>query len=489
MKHLKKFAGVVLAIMIAFAMSIPAFAAQEGTQTAGTITITNAKSNQTYNVYQLMYLESYNKDAGTYTYKANSAWETWLKTQTSYVSFDAQGYITAVASADMETFAKLALAEAKRSASGISPDKTESTGTTTTTEATSNLVISGLTPGYFLIDTTTGTLCSLTTNNPDVTVDDKNYLPTLDKQVEEGGNFGNADSYAKIGDTVKFKIIVAAKKGAENYVIHDELSDGFTLDTGSFVVKAGEATLTGNGTDYTLVSSGLLDNCDFEIRFEQTYLNSITTDTTITVEYSAKLDKDAAISTAANTNTAKLSYGDSSKTSYTTPDTTNTYSFKFDIVKTDSSKKLLDGAGFKLYDSANGGSQIKVVKDGDVYRVADATETTADDEIMATGGKATVIGLDKTTYYLAETTVPAGYNQLSARVPVDLSSGNNTTNMTGDTWADGNGGIQITNNAGSILPGTGGIGTTIFYVVGGSVIAVALVLLVVRKRRQSKVAD
>ena len=114
MNKTRTLCSALLALMLAVCMIVPAMAAQEGTLTGGSITINDAVPGQVYNAYQLLYLESYNKDAGAYAYKANSAWETWLKTQTTYVSFDAQGYVTWVENADAAAFAKLAQVEAAK---------------------------------------------------------------------------------------------------------------------------------------------------------------------------------------------------------------------------------------------------------------------------------------------------------------------------------------------------------------------------------------
>ena len=108
MKTLKRLSSMLLAVFMVMAMAIPAFATQEGTLTGGSITINDAVPGQTYNAYQILYLESYNASQKAYAYKANSAWETWLRTQTSYVSFDSQGYVTWVENADAAEFAKLA---------------------------------------------------------------------------------------------------------------------------------------------------------------------------------------------------------------------------------------------------------------------------------------------------------------------------------------------------------------------------------------------
>lgn len=202
MKHMKKLASLLLVLVMVFAMGTTAFAAQEGELTGGSITINNAVKDQTYSIYQILYLESYSTDAngnatGAYAYKANSAWADWLKTQTSYVSIDAQGYVTwntitnqtqgytsasedelkAANDAAVAAFAKAALAYAKTN--NIASAPTAVTATSTTVSFT------GLKLGYYLVDSTLGTLCSLDTTNPSVTIKEKNVAPGNEKKVEE----------------------------------------------------------------------------------------------------------------------------------------------------------------------------------------------------------------------------------------------------------------------------------------------------------------
>ncbi|MGN1457743.1 MAG: SpaH/EbpB family LPXTG-anchored major pilin [Acutalibacteraceae bacterium] len=478
MKHLKKFAGVVLAIMIAFAMSIPAFAAQEGTLTGGSITVSNAKANQTYNIYQIMCLESYNKDAGTYTYKANSAWETWLRTQTSYVSFDAQGYITWVTDADPEAFAKAALTEAKRTGSGITADGTN------TPSSDGEITFSGLKLGYYLVDTTVGTLCSLNTTNPTMSVTDKNKLPTNTKTVSdsEDGTYSQEND-VNIGDTVYFKSTIDAKKGAQNYVLHDKMDAGLTFGGTVTVTKGGTAVDVGN---YSLVTSGLTDGCKFEVRFTQAFCDTLVDTDTLVVSYSAVLNENAVIGTEGNKNTSYLTYGDNATSTGDSTTTTKTWSVNvFKYAVKDSADIALSGAKFQL--TTDGTNAIALIDKGsNTYRKAKSGETGTITEITTdTTGKFKIEGLDSGAYKLVETVAPAGYNKLSGPVDFSISGTDGSVTYGGNTVDE----VKVLNQAGSQLPTTGGIGTTIFYVVGGSVIAVALVLLVVRKRRQSKVAD
>lgn len=475
MKCTKRFAALLLALVMTLALSIPALA-DEG---AGSITIDNAVVGQTYNAYQLLYLESYNSTSGAYAYKANSAWAAFIASEAIkdvYLKTDDQGYVTWVTGADAAAFAKLAQVEAAKMTAA------DATATATTTE----VKFENLKLGYYLVDSTLGTLCSLDTTNPSVTIQEKNTAPTVDKTVQEDSKIGESDEWgeendADIGQTVNFKTIVHTKKGAIGYVLHDVMSAGLTLDQNSIVVKVGETTLT-KDTDYT-VSFENEDNCTFEITFKQTYLDTITADTDIVVTYSAVLNENAVIYDGANTNKTKLNYGDESKFD-TEWDETKTYTYKFDLVKTKSDDKVLNGATFKLYDAETGGNEIALVKESDgSYRVATATEKAAESFTAATieAGKVTIKGLDGgTTYYLEEVTAPAGYNKLASRVPVEIESSNLDATIETDTWTVG--GVKVVNQSGTELPSTGGMGTTVLYVLGAALVLCAGVLLVTRRR-------
>ena len=482
MKNMKKFLVLLLAAVLCLSMTTVAMAADGTNDNSGTITINNAVPGQTYTIYQLLVLESYNTEAEAYAYKAAPAWETWLKTQTSYVTFDSQGYVQWVENADAAAFAKAALAEAKRTGSGITSQGQEIAPAAAKGADHSTVTFNNLNLGYYLVDSSLGALCSLDTTDNSVTITEKNDEPTIDKQVKEDSNDQYGDSNtAQIGDTVEFQITINAKKGAQNYVLHDKMTDGLTLNQNSFEVKVGETSLTAT-TDYS-ITFNKDDECDFEIAFTKSYLDSITENTAIVVTYTAILNQNAVISGSTNDNEAKLDYGDSSSTTW---DKTTTTTFSFDIVKTDSDKKVLDGAKFELYDAENAGNKIPLVKNTDgTYRVATTAEAEAEGFTSAVidAGRATVNGLDaNTTYWLEETEAPDGYNKLAGRVEVKIENANLSTTMEGDTWAEGNGGVQITNNKGSELPSTGGIGTTIFYVIGGILVVGAGVLLITKKR-------
>ena len=477
MKHVKKLASVLLAMVMALALTATAFAEGE----TGSITINDAVKDQTYTIYQILDLESYNTTAKAYSYKANSAWETWLRTQTTYVSFDAQGYVTWKDGADAAAFAKLAQKYAKDNSIA---NQDSVTAPTTTVSFT------GLDLGYYLVDTTLGTLCSLNTTNPDVVMEEKNEVPTNVKTVEEDstGNYGEKND-ADIGQTVNFKSTITAQAGAENYVFHDTMSAGLTY--------TGVTGITLNGTtvdasNYTVVTEGLTDGCTFEVRFTQAFCDTLKANDQIVISYTATLNENAVIAGEGNPNTSKVSYGDKGDASHTPsgttpPSETVTYTWDVDVfkyTKDGETEKALADAKFTLSKNADGSNPIALVSKGNnVYRVAKTGETDTVTEITTDAtGKFTIKGLDADTYYLTETAAPAGYNKLAG--PVTIVIGENGV-VNGTTEApQGVDEVKVLNQSGAELPSTGGIGTTIFYVLGGVLVVGAAVLLVTKKRME-----
>ena len=472
MKLLKKLAGMLLAMIMVLSMSTVAFAAHGTNDNSGSITINDAVEGHTYNAYQVLVLESYNTDAGAYSYKANGAWKNWLESQTKYVSIDAQGYVTWVKDADVAAFAKAALAHAEEA--NINPVATKTADDTTVKFENLNL-------GYYLIDTTLGTLCSLDTAVSDVEMFEKNEQPPVKKEVKEDstGNWGNENT-AEIGQTVEFRSTIGAKPGAQGYVLHDMMSAGLTLDPNSIVATGLEKGQDANSGDYHVVTTGLSDGCTFEVVFHQSYLDTITRNTDIVVTYSAVVNENAQVSPSANPNKTTLKYGEDSEFE-TVPSETKTYTFKVDVVKTDGDNKVLDGAQFKLYDAKTGGSEIALVEvSGGVYRLAKDGETGVE-YITTVKGQLKIKGFDaNTNYYLEETKAPDGYNKLAERVEIAVKEANLEASVSNDIWQLG--GVHIVNKAGDLLPTTGGMGTTILYIIGGVLVIGAGAVLIIRRR-------
>lgn len=474
MKHAKKLVSFLLTLVMVFAMVTTAFAT--GTNS---ITVNGAQKGETYKLYKMLDL-IVNEAKTAYSYTVNSEWNDFFTTGEGkdYVDIDTQGYVTWKESkkdaANMEAFGKAA-------AAAVSEKTVVATETPT---ADDSFTFSNLDAGYYLITSTNGNLAIVDTTptKPDATVNEKNADHTLDKKVQEDsqaeaeGNGWGKNNSAQIGDTVNFQTTITLKKGAKNVVMHDKMENGLTF-SGADSVKIADlnsnttAYLT-EETDYTVVTTGLTDGCDFEIQFTQTYLDSLTTDTTLTVTYSAVLNENADI-TAGEKNDAKLTWGEKSETEWSE---TVTKTYQFDVLKyaaNDTEKNPLAGATFQLKDAS--GNVVKLIKVSNTeYRVANGDEPGAVDSFTTVASEKIVIkGVDLDTYKLVETAAPAGYNTLKDPVYVTVQNTNNLT-------------VEVPNATGTELPSTGGMGTTIFYVVGAILVIGAAVLLITRKRMSNK---
>lgn len=470
-KTFKKLFAALLAAALVLAMAVPAFA--ETNATKGSITIDGTVSGETYTIYRMFKLDSYNAESKTYSYTVESAWENFFKTGAGKDYIDlTNGHPTWNAAksqdSDKAEFAKLALKWATENKVSAAAESQTSTG--------SDVIFSNLDLGYYLVDSSLGALCGLNTTKPNVTITEKNVKPTIEKEVKNGDAWGTTND-AKIGDTVEFKITIHVEAGAKNYVLTDTMEKGLSFDSKTLTVTCNGATATLN-SDYSLELDK--NNTTFTLTFDDNYVAGKVGET-IVVTYAATLNENAVV--AGNKNSATLHYGNKQ----TVKSETTTYTYEFDLLKVDGSdKKLLDGAEFKLYDAKNDGNIIKVVPVAGGYRVANGNEAGATETIAVTGGKVHISGLDKTTYWLEETKAPDGYNKLTERKPVDLTSGSNNTTLTSNTWSEADHGVAVENNAGAILPDTGGMGTTLFYVIGGGLMVAAVVLLVTKKRMEHK---
>lgn len=489
MKYMKKLITLLAALTLALAMAVPAFAASS----TGTITIDNAVTGTTYKAYRIFDLESYDTDKNAYSYKLNTKWNDFSTYSTTidsntvsaadFFSVNSAGYIEwkdakKDAGAD---FAKLAKAFVDEK--NIEWDRTETASSTTVT-------FTDLTLGYYLVDTSLGSLCSLDTTTPSVTIKEKNSDTTIEKKIVITGNEKVDSNSAGIGDTVNFSITITVKDGApKNYVLHDKLS-GLTFDPNSLEVKVGTETLTAN-TDYTLETNPK-DGDSFDVKFTD---GKLKTNDVVVVTYSATVAADATIAGAGNKNTAKLVYNEKDSTK----EETTTYVWKLNVHKyalnSTNDEVALSGAKFVLYRMDSGVKKYAKLT-GD--KIDDWVTDKGDATTLETDGAGNILieGLNVGTYYLEETEAPAGYNKLTEPIEVEITattsvtSGSETvqyknsseTSYTPATDAT----VKVLNKAGTQLPSTGGIGTTLFYVIGGGLMAVAAVLLVTKKRMNNK---
>lgn len=494
MKYMKKLMTLLAVLTLALAMAVPAFAASGTASSKGTITIDNAVTGTTYKAYRIFDLESYDTNKDAYSYKLSTKWENfpdYITTidgkevrATDFFSVNSAGYIEwkdakKEAGAD---FAKLAKDFVDANSIACDKEETASGATVTFTD---------LTLGYYLVDTSLGSLCSLDTTAPSVTIKEKNSDTTIEKKIVINGDEKVDSNSAGIGDTVNFSITITVKDGdPKNYVLHDKLS-GLTFDSDSLKVKIGATTLTPN-TDYTLETNPT-DGDSFDVKFTNGKLKP---NDVVVVTYSATVAADATIAGAGNKNTANLEYNGK----HSTKEETTTYVWKLNVHKytLDSTNKevALSGAKFVLYrkDGTDKKYYAKLAGgkiDGWVTNQSDATtlETTGTGDIS-------IEGLNVGTYYLEETEAPAGYNKLTGPIEVEITATSDATGVsetveyknsseTSYTQAT-DATVKVLNKAGTQLPSTGGIGTTLFYVIGGGLMAAAAVLLVTKKRMNSK---
>ena len=496
MKYMKKLMALLAALTLALAMAVPAFAESGTASSKGTITIDNAVTDTIYNAYRIFDLESYDTEKNAYSYKLNTKWKDFPGYSTTidgkavsaedFFSVNSADYIEwkdAKKDAGVD-FAKLAKAFAVEKSIVCDETKTATNATVTFTN---------LTLGYYLVDTSLGSLCSLDTTATSVTIKEKNSNTTIEKKIVITGDEKVDSNSAGIGDTVNFSITITVKDGdPKDYVLHDKLS-GLTFDSNSLEVKIGTRKLYA-GTDYTL-DTNPADKDSFDVKFAEGILK---TNDVVVVTYSATVAENAAIAGAGNTNKAKLEYNGKDSTE----EKTTTYVWKLNVHKyaLDNANRevALSGAKFVLYrknpTSQNQEEYATINNKKIIGWVTNKNSATTLETSDA--GDILIEGLDEGVYYLEETEAPAGYNKLTEAIEVKITATTNVTsgseavkykNLSEPSYTPATDAtVKVLNKAGTQLPSTGGIGTTLFYVIGGGLMAVAAVLLVAKKRMNNK---
>lgn len=484
MKHVRKIASLLLALVMVFAMSVTAFAA--GTNT---ITVKNAVSGQKYELYKILDL-SVNENKTAYSYTVNSTWADFFKSSDgkglTYVNIDTQGYVTWKDGADVAAFAKDAEAFAK----GLTALKT------ITADKDGDITFSDLEAGYYLVISTLGTKATVgtTPGTPNPVIQEKNEVPTNVKTVEEdsNGKYGSTND-ADIGQTVNFKSTITAQPGAENYVFEDTMSAGLTYKNDAKVYTDETMSTELAAANYT-VNNNPGDGKTFTITFQQSYLDMITVETKLYVKYSATLNESAVVGPGGNENKSTLKYGDASNTKSTPDSKTITYTWDLDVLKYGNTDKanVLENAQFVLLNKDK--NKVAVVVDD---KITGWTNVPAEGEdgtipwnastILTTNtqGKIEIDGLDSDTYYLREIKAPAGYNALGQDVEVKIT-GATTKEDGSDSLTYTTVVAEINNQSGTELPSTGGMGTTVFYILGSVLVLGAAVVLVTRKRMKER---
>lgn len=502
MKHTRQIFALLLALVLTLGLCATAFAEDAK---PGSITISNPAQGKTYEVFKLLDVVEDESDLANngFIYKLTAdAWADFITnvkdgSDNNYFNLFENGgtkYVLANENLKHGIADFAAKAKAYAETNKLAPLKTAKA------EAEGALEISGLDLGYYLVRSDLGILCSLDTTAPNAEVKEKNEATVIVKNVEDTTKKQNV---AEIGTYVKFTIQITVKdKAPVNYKLVDEMTEGLTFVndenhplTVNVTRGESESTLT-NVDDYTVAKTSTPKG--FTLKFKDEGNASILkTGDVVTVTYYAQINENAKIADEANVNKARVEYGTNSHTEY---DTTETYVWKMNIVKytmkkaadsDQATEEKLAGAIFKLSRDEAGAQVIKLVKvDDTTYRLALPTETDTAVDTVTTGetGELVINGLADGTYYLTETKAPRGYNLL--REPVNVTIGHKDANgkltetsfVADQTETDTSGVVKVENNAGAELPSTGGIGTTVFYVLGSAMALGAVILLVTKKR-------
>ena len=366
-------------------------------------------------------------------------------------------------------------------------------------------------------------LLMVTKGNWNVPITPKAEKPTVEKKVYDNpdgtstGGFGSSADHA-INEKFQFQLTAtlpdSTNRAYDYYdkysvIFHDTLSDGITYDKDdeldSVVIKSNGNTY--NITDsskYTIDTTDLESQNSFVVNIDVKACAKdagfdLNNGATITVTYTAHLNEKAYVNTAggstSNINKVYLTYSNNPKDESSigkTPESTPVYVYTYQLNNTkhqDTEKgPALEGACFRLYsdEACTDEDEIKLkMNDDGTYSRDFSTEGKGVEMISGQDGQFNVKGLDAGTYYLKEITPPDGYSACK-EIPVTIKadhSGNDQVNLEGSNLTN-----DIVNiKAGGItLPSTGGIGTTLFYVVGGGLMVAAIVLLVTKKRMENK---
>ena len=516
MKHIKKLASLLLALVMVLSLAVTAFADEPTTYS---ITINNSTAGHTYEAYQIFTGDLATNEAGNKVL-SNIVWG-------SGVSEAGQ---TALGDAAAKAETLKTEADAKAFAKAVAPYLTTAAGSANTV-TDGKYVISGLAAGYYLVKDQDG---SLTGDNDsyteyiiqvvgNVTATPKSDVPEVQKKVKDINDstdttktdWQDSADY-DIGDSIPFQLKATLADNVSSYttykvVFHDTLSKGLTYNNDAKVYIDGTET-NGFTVTATVNADGITTltvSCD-DVKALGAGNSSV-----ITVEYTAKLNENAVLGSAGNPNKVYLEYsnnpnksesGENHETGKTPEDTVIVFTYQTIINKVDSENKPLTGAAFKLEKLIKG-------KDGAAGTWTTVKEFTVDE----TTTSFTFSGLDDGQYKLTETKTPAGYNTIdpiyfvieathdaTADTPAltvlkayltDENGNKKTEVKDGETVNIDLGTVDLTagsitttvvNKSGSELPSTGGIGTTIFYVLGSILVIGAAVLLVTKKRMSTK---
>ena len=501
-KAMKKLMAALLAVAMVCAMAIPAFAdGSSSTSTAAVTlyTIAAPHNGHTYEIYQIF---TGDYDALQPSMLANIKWGKNGKGGKAGEAV-AQSVLDDLSGVFSYTSDRDKLAVIEKYVTLTNPVETITNG--------GSVEVVG---GYYLIKDQDGSVPSSGTYTPyivsvvsDVMITPKsNEVPKFTKKLKDtndttGDVSGWQDSADyDIGDYIPFRLQGTVSKDIASYktyyyAFHDKEETGLTFDPSSVEVFVGdEVNGTKITTGYTVVTSPA-DGCTFEIVFDDLKkVSGVAANSIITVTYKSRLNENAVLGAHGNVNTAKLEYSNNpygDGKGETPWDNVIVFTYKVVVNKVDQAGQPLEGAVFTLTKKTKNGPDV----------VKTMTIDGSNKSLF------TLSGLDDGEYTLTETVTPAHYNTISpitftvtADHKIDWDSISTRddvlTSLTGEkkvgeitfTVDETAGSLttDVVNKIGTTLPGTGGIGTTIFYVVGGGLMVAAAILLITKKRMENR---
>jgi len=522
---MKKVFAAAAAIATVFGLAATTVATANAADNATlTVSTTDAKfAGKTVNAYK-MFSATVSGDGKAVSYTLTDEWKPFFKNSVGLtgvtdanINDKANDYVSKLKDSTLVAFATKASNWAQTKANNITADAT-ATVSADASNGKYTATFTGLGYGYYVVAVPGATLANaksqyatlVSVHSTKVDADIKGDLPTVDKKVQVDGT-GKDATDAKIGDTLTFTLTstIPDMSAYDTYTFNfkDTLSKGLTFGQVKSV-KVENVTLTEN-TDYTVTTPTASNNNTLTVAMKDFKTKQqANAGKKITVTYTATLNENAVVGGAGNVNSAKIQYSNNPSTNGTgesEPSKVRVFTYGFTVDKytgdqyTDAATRLA-GAEFTLAHKDGSAISFVQVSAGSatanaVYRVAKAGETGTTTITTPANGKVVFEGLKNGEYTLTETKAPAGYNKLASAIGVKVNGQNNGTDTTNATvtitynndngndynQTASNGVIPVQNKSGAILPGTGGMGTIAFTVIGVLVIALGVAWTLKRK--------
>lgn len=522
-------AAAAIATVFGLAATTVATANAAGGNATLTVSTTDAKfAGKTVNAYK-MFSATVSGDGKAVSYTLTDAWKPFFKDSTASgltdvteanVNDKANDYVSKLTGNDLVAFATKASNWAQAKTNNIQAGATAMVSKTATTDGKYTATFTNLDYGYYVVAVPGATLANassqyatlVSVDRTNVNTDIKGALPTVDKKVQVNGTGQNATD-AKIGDTLTFTLTstIPDMSAYSTYTFNfkDTLSKGLTFGQVTSVTVAGVTSPLTVDTDYTVTTPTASNNNTLTVAMKDFKTKQqANAGKKITVTYTATLNKDAVVGGHGNTNSATIQYSNNPSTGGTgesEPSKVRVFTYGFTVDKytgdnyNDAATRLA-GAEFTLAPKNGDAMSFVQVTAGSatanaVYRVAKADETGTTTITTPQSGKVDFQGLKNGEYTLTETEAPAGYNKLASAIGVKVEGQNNGTDTTNATvtitynndngsvydQTASNGVIPVRNKSGVVLPGTGGMGTIAFTVIGVLVIALGVAWTLKRK--------